>query len=199
MDRIYTITEWITRFLLLNLYWILFSLVGLVFLGVFPATTAMFSISRKWIQGDIDIPIFKTFWSYFRSDFLKANMLGFLLIILGFGLYVDFVYVKSLNSALGIILLGSTLLLTALFIITILNLFPIYAHYELNIFQYIQRAFSIGILHPIRTIMMALGVIGIYFISSAFPGFIIFFSGSLLSYLITWIASRNFSDVIEGN
>ncbi|GAA3329130.1 hypothetical protein GCM10020331_075920 [Ectobacillus funiculus] len=35
-----------------------FSIAGLVVLGIMPATAATFSVTRKWVTGNTDIPIF---------------------------------------------------------------------------------------------------------------------------------------------
>lgn len=38
MRGLYTVTEWIYRFAIVNLLWILFTIAGLVIFGFFPAT-----------------------------------------------------------------------------------------------------------------------------------------------------------------
>ena len=51
----------------INAIWIRFSLVGLVAFGIFPATTAMFAVSRKLIQDEEtiqNIPYVLDFISY---------------------------------------------------------------------------------------------------------------------------------------
>src|SRR5690625_6342583 len=59
MGGFYTLANWIMRLAYVNILWIAFSLVGIIILGFFPATIGMFTVIRKWIQGDGDIPIFK--------------------------------------------------------------------------------------------------------------------------------------------
>ena len=40
--------EWVIRLVYLNFLWIGFSLLGLGILGIFPATSALFSVLRKY-------------------------------------------------------------------------------------------------------------------------------------------------------
>ncbi|WP_421102885.1 DUF624 domain-containing protein [Sporosarcina psychrophila] len=53
----YNVFEWITRLAYIYLLWILFSLAGGMISGFFPATIAMFAISREWLKGISEIPI----------------------------------------------------------------------------------------------------------------------------------------------
>ena len=76
LRKIYDISAWITRLMYVNLLWILFMLAGLIVMGVFPSTTAMFSVTRKWILGETDTPVFHTFWKAYKQNFLQSNLVG---------------------------------------------------------------------------------------------------------------------------
>ena len=60
-DILLNFCEWIWRFMILNFLWVVFVIAGGVVLGIMPSTVATFYILRKWVQGNFDIPIFKTF------------------------------------------------------------------------------------------------------------------------------------------
>ena len=62
MGRVLSFCEWVLKFFYANLLWFVFTMLGLGVFGFMPATTALFSVTRKWIMGKTDIPIFKTFW-----------------------------------------------------------------------------------------------------------------------------------------
>src|SRR5699024_12166732 len=70
----YRLCVWVTRFAYVNVLWILFTFLGLVFLGAMPSTVAMFAVIRKWVTGDKEVPIFKTFLESYRTEFVKANI-----------------------------------------------------------------------------------------------------------------------------
>src|SRR5699024_6342603 len=91
----YPVAVWITRFAYMNLSWVLYSAVGLLFLGILPATSAMFAVVRKWIDGDTDIPVFETFWDAYRQEFVKINLLGYGVLLVGYLLTVEFQILRS--------------------------------------------------------------------------------------------------------
>ncbi|MED3648899.1 DUF624 domain-containing protein [Halalkalibacterium halodurans] len=58
LDRV---LRWIVQIAAINLLWFYYTLIGLCIGGVFPATLAALGVSRKWIMGNTDINIRKTF------------------------------------------------------------------------------------------------------------------------------------------
>lgn len=73
---IYTVMEWISRFVYLQFLWAMFTVVGLIGFGFFPATLTMFAVTRKWIRGQTDIPLFPVFKQLYKKDFLKFTYRG---------------------------------------------------------------------------------------------------------------------------
>ena len=53
--------EWVIRLVILNVLWLGFSVVGLGILGVFPSTSALFSVLRKWFIGQEQVKITRSF------------------------------------------------------------------------------------------------------------------------------------------
>ncbi len=180
------------RIIYLNVLWLLFSIFGLVLVGFFPATAAMFSITRKWILGDEELPIFKTFWESFKSNIVEINILGYLLLVIGYLLYVDLRFFQASEQV--VISLFSYLIIIALFIFfcVVLYFFPVYVHYQYKTLEYIKYALIVVIGKPIYTIMMIVGSFLVYLIITTIPVLIIFFGGSLLSVVLTWVALKSF-------
>ncbi|GAA3329844.1 hypothetical protein GCM10020331_079970 [Ectobacillus funiculus] len=59
--------------------------------GFMPATVALFTIVRKWLMKEIDIPIWRTFLTvYKKMNSEKSNILGLILAVGGALIYVDF-------------------------------------------------------------------------------------------------------------
>src|SRR5690625_3277783 len=88
----YSITQWFVKIVHLNILWFLFTLMGLLIFGVFPATVAMFTIMRKWIMGEKHIHINKLFWTTYKSEFMKSNLIGVIFIVIGSILYLDLAF-----------------------------------------------------------------------------------------------------------
>src|SRR5699024_5867832 len=95
MGGFYTLANWIMRLAYINVLWIAFSLVGIIIFASFTATIRMFTAIRKWIQGDGDIPIFMTFWATYKKEFLKSKLLSLFLSLIGYILYIDFIFPRQ--------------------------------------------------------------------------------------------------------
>jgi uncharacterized membrane protein YesL len=189
----YRLSEWIMRLAYVNILWIAFTFLGLVVLGFFPATAAMFAVVRKWVMGDSDIPVFKTFWNSYRTEFTKVNLLGLVIIVIGLILYIDLRIFPFEN---GWIFLSLRVILISLFFVYLVMLiyfFPVYVHYDLKFFKHIKYALMMGIAAPLQTILLLVVTYAVYFIMVSIPGLIPFFSGSLLSYVWMWMAYQVFS------
>jgi uncharacterized membrane protein YesL len=179
MNSLYTITEWITRFAYVNILWIGFSLLGLVLFGISPATVAMFSVIRKWIMGDSDIPVFQTFWLTYKQDFLRSNGIGFVIALIAVIIYVDLNYIKINPSfQIPIYLLIFTVIMTSLY------LFPVYVHYNVPFLQLFKNAFFIMMVNPMANIMMLIGFVAAIVVMRFLPALFIFFGGSISAGII---------------
>lgn len=177
--------EWIFKILLLNIYWFLFSCIGLLLLGVFPATAALFATIRQDIRSDDEIKLFRSFLNYYKISFLQSNLLGYLIVgvnlLLLFNLQVlDFMDVSIIHTTIAIM----TYILLAIVALISVFLFPIYVHYHASILGYFKYAAIIVIGKPIHTIAMLFMITSILFLYYLVPGFIPVLGVSLLAYII---------------
>ena len=183
---IYNSTSWIIRFVYVNILWISFTALGLILFGFFPATAAMFSIVRKWIMGNHDIPIFKTFLKGFRSEFMQSNILGLILIVIGYILYIDYMYIQTVGRSLATLLAIILIMVSIVYLIMLLYIFPIVVHYQLKTLNYLKIALMIGLASPLATVLMIIGLTVIYFLIKFIPGLTPFFLGICVSYTVMW-------------
>ncbi|GAE33977.1 YesL family protein [Halalkalibacter akibai] len=180
MGGFYRVSEWIMRLAYVNLLWILFALLGLVLFGLMPATIAAFAVIRKWFMGEGDIPIFKTFFSIYKESIIKANILGFILSVITFILYIDFLFVRTLDGLFQIIMTVALMTVSLLLLITVCYIFPVYVHYQLKLTDYPKNSLMIGLLNPLSTLTMIGGLLILYQIYVYIPGLIPFFGTSLI-------------------
>ncbi|WP_202077711.1 YesL family protein [Caldalkalibacillus salinus] len=195
MGGFYKVSEWIMRLAYVNLLWILFTLCGLIILGFFPATAAMFAITRKWIMGEVEVPVFRSFLEYYKRDFLKSNTLGLVLIIIGTILIVDLRFFRETLSGLTQLLYYPFLTITFFYLLMLFYVFPTFVHYDIKNFQVLKNALIIMIMNPVQTIMMVVGVFAFYYVMLTIPGLIPFFSGSVLAYVMMWFSYTAFTKV----
>ncbi|MDX8044695.1 YesL family protein [Gracilibacillus sp. S3-1-1] len=189
--------EWVTKVAYLNLLWIVFSVLGFIIFSLFPATAATFSVTRKWITGSTDISLFKTFWQAYRQSILQANIIGYIVLILGYILYLDFLFITVVQNDYLLLLTIPFLFVTILVTLTSLYLFPVYAHYDMKVLQVMKSAFFIMIINPLQTIVMVLGVFAILFGVWHFQWLGLFFSMSLVALSISMPAQKAFRNIEE--
>ncbi len=128
--------EWMYKLFILNICWILLSLSGFIFLGVFPATVAIYATFRKDFQASGDIKLFQTFFYYFKKELVKANLYGYGMTLIGSILFLNIRIIGQLetsllNSVLMILTYGLLILflLVAMYFFTRVCSFSVKAYY----------------------------------------------------------------------
>ncbi|MDM5359380.1 YesL family protein [Peribacillus sp. ACCC06369] len=194
LTGIYNLCKWITHFAYLNLLWIIFTLIGGVILGIIPSTVAMFAIARKTAMGEEDISVIKTFWSTFRTEFIRANGLGLKITLIGFFWYFDLYFFRQFEGAFYTIMNYLMILIGMVYFMTLLYIFPVFVHYDLKVYQYVTHALKIGFLRPTTLIFMLIGSLSTYYFFSYFTGLIPFFGISFFVYFNMWVAYKSFEN-----
>ncbi|QTM99020.1 DUF624 domain-containing protein [Sediminibacillus dalangtanensis] len=186
---------WINRFAYLNLLWLVFCLAGLLLVGIFPATAAMFAVQRKWISGRTEIPVFHTFFSTYRMLFWKANQLGFLLLLFGSLLFINFRLVTNWVGVLTELFQLLLLLLSFLYLLVWLYLFPVLVHFEGTGFDTVKNALFTAVSSPFLTVLAIIGVVLLYWFSTILPGILPVLGCSSISFILSVFAQRVFSNI----
>lgn len=194
---IYNLAEWITKFAYLNLLWILFTLLGGVFLGLFPSTISMFAVIREWLKGDTDIPLFRTFWKHYRGEFLKSNRLGVFVTILIVFIVLDIFYIQSSQSSLLSWTYLPLFAFMLLFVMFLFYLFPSFVHFDTKLGQVIKNAFFIMLINPITTLLIFLCLIPFFYLISLLPAIGFIFGGSVYAFISMRFSLHAFQKVQE--
>lgn len=195
--KLYQACQWISRLAYLNLLWLIFISVGLVIFGVAPSTVAMFTIIRKWIQGEREMPIFSTFIEIFKREFWTSNRLGVVLMSSGIVIWFDWQIIGAVQGTLYSILAGCLIGVTLLFMVVLIYIFPVYVHYENKTFQYVKVAFLLGISYPLYSFIMLLAVITGVVVSMFFNGLGLLFLGSGISYILMYTSNLLFNKLAQ--
>ena len=185
MTGIYKVMVWITNLAYLQILWILFSLLGLVVFGVFPATVSVFYIIRRWLRRDGDVPIFQSFWQTYKKEFVRINILGIILSIIGIILYFDMKFFEFDGAISGI---GLIIILFAIYMYigTLIFFFPVYVQFNFKLLDYIKYSFLYSVSSPWITILIMLATTAVLFIFYKIPGLSFFFFISLIGFLWMW-------------
>ncbi|WP_246042253.1 YesL family protein [Cohnella pontilimi] len=208
MGGFYKLSEWIMRLAVINLLWLICSLPFwfvlwaqlvsasngqeaaaapmILLLAVlspftfFPATSAMFSVARKWVTGDVDVPLLRTFFRNYKHNFKQAMLGGILYSVLFAIMIIDFrVYLHNLDNLqlLAYLFIALMVLLS----ISLLHFFSLLSHFHMKTMQLLKNALFLTIGRPFRSFFMAVGVIAVYLISSRFTWMFPFFFGSIIA------------------
>jgi uncharacterized membrane protein YesL len=196
MKGILSVSEWVMRLVYVNILWIVFTLLGLVILGFFPATTAMFAIVRRWVMKE-ELPVFKTFWTTYKSEFLKSNLLGLLIIVFGFFMYSNIKIVEATTVPLLKLVYIPNVICILIYSLTLLYIFPVFVHFDVGLKDVVKNAIVLMTVNPIATFTMAVLTSLFYFILYQFPGLIPFFSGSVPAFLLMFFCSHVFTKILH--
>ena len=181
----YRITEWITKLVYLNMLWILFTVVGIIGLGIFPATNAVFAITRKWNMGE-EVPLFQTFLDVYKKEFKKSNLIGYLLLVIGILLKYD------METFQNIVLRYLSGFFYFVFLVVLVYIGPVFAHYNTTIVKQLKFSLLIAITNPVKSIMMIATVVGVTYVFLTFFNMIPFFSISCTAILLTYFSHKAF-------
>ncbi|PZE20964.1 YesL family protein [Paenibacillus xerothermodurans] len=211
MGGFYRISEWIMRLSVINVLWVVcafpFFIIALTLLQaespeqllstfillavlspftLFPSTTAMYTVARKWLTGEEDAPLCKTFFRGYKENFLQSMLGGFVYCLLAVILYTNFRYYGTQGGLLGV-LRFLVLTLTVVVSISLFHFFSILSHLHMKLFQILKSALLITIGHPIRSVSMIVGNLLVVYISlTQFTFLIPFFMGSLIAIISFW-------------
>ncbi|WP_296978171.1 YesL family protein [Thermobacillus sp. ZCTH02-B1] len=171
-----------TEQLMSQLYFGLVVCAALLPFVVFPATAAMFTTVRKWVMGDVDVPLIKTFFRGYRENY-KSAMFGGLLYTLMFVIIIlDIRF--YLRGAPGIELISYIFMgIAALLFVSLFNFFSMIVHYHMKTIDLLKNAVFITIGRPIRSLSSAIAAGGVFWISTKFTFLFPFFTFVIIAYL----------------
>lgn len=183
---------WLADMLHIQMLWILGSLSGLLILGFFPATFAMFSLMREMIFKTRSFSFNKKFIQEYKTNFLKTNLYGYGLVSIIGLLITYFRMTLNVEHALSVLFLFIGYGMIILFSIGLLYFPTVYAHYELSLVQLIRHSFIIMVACPINTLGMVGSLLGLYLLHAELPILTPFVSLAMFAYMLTYVANKAF-------
>jgi uncharacterized membrane protein YesL len=181
------VMEILSNFFLLNLIWLLMCL---PIVTIFPATAAMFGVVRQWILQD-DTAVFSVFMKYFKENLKQSMVIGILWGFFAFILYMNFTLMLQLG-AMKFILLPFVVLFSVLMVFTTVYIFPVMVHYKLKVFGIIRNSFLLTMSFLPTSLLAALVLVGM-FVLFLWQPFTVFISFSVGSYLIFTLCNKVFT------
>src|SRR5690625_3113338 len=130
----------------LNLVWLLFSVAGLFVFSLVPATVAASQIVQHWIKGNTEVKIMATFFDMFKKYYMRSQIVGLLLAVSYFILYIDFKFFLAIeHTTIKLIMMSILIILLFLLITMTIYIFPILTKTELSYGQLFKTALYTGL------------------------------------------------------
>ncbi len=185
-NMFFRILDIFAHFVLLNTLWIILCI---PIITIFPATTALYSVVRKWITEGTEVGVIRLFFTSFKKNFKKSFIIGLLWLIAGLILYFDLsilLQIEFTGSFFIFILLAFS---TMLYVFMSIYVFLIMAEYEYSILKILKYALIMSVSRLHYTILF-LGIIaGGLLITYYVKVFLIIF-GSVLAFVLYYIFQK---------
>lgn len=178
-SRIYHLAVRATDLFVLNLLWLL---VSLPVVTLFPATAAVFGVVREW-QVHEGSGAVTPFARQLRAHFRTAFLLGLVWLPLGGLVALNFAIVLRIEGPPSLVLLSTNLFGALVYLFISVYLFPLLVHLRLPALRLIQYGlyFSIGYL---RTTSQAVAVLAAFLVLAFVLPASILISGAPAAYAI---------------
>jgi len=184
------IMKWIMRIALLNFLWIIYSLLGLIVVGIFPSTIAALGVARQWLIKDKEIKVWKVYKNIYKEEFIQSNIAGWILTFVGFVLYMNYQVMKAWQGELFFIIPFAFLLVLFLYFLLVLWIFPLMVHYNAKLSNLFKSAFIVGVTKIHYSISIGIFLFGVVFFSLDLPSLFIFLSFSIIAIGWMWISLK---------
>lgn len=179
----------------LNILWFLFTLLGLIIGGIFPATTSVISVARRWLRDGMDGSTYQAFKKVYQTEFRTSNLMGiylvFLIVLLAFNYYA----LLKFGDLIPIYFIFAYYFVLIIFSFLFVWLFPLLSHYDAKIPQHFKNAFIISLTKLPTTLAIMVSVCFIVYISLKLPSLILFFSVSLIALSVAFLTNRVFEEI----
>jgi len=181
----------------LNFLWILFTLMGLIIGGIFPATTAAINVARKWHKEKEMHGTFKVFKETYKKEFIKSNMIGLILTLIGGVLLLNYYALQVLGNKVSVFVVFAYFFVTFLYCVLAVWIFPLLSHYDTTIIQYFKNALIIGITKIKTTVIIMSTTFIVMYFSLKLPSMLLFYSVSLIVLSCSFFAEQVFAEIDE--
>lgn len=191
-QKIYAVCELLYYMMSLNFLWICYTLAGGFFLGIIPATIAVYECIRKRLLQKDESPAGPLFRKCYRQNRQKNSVVSLVAFVLTGMLLISYLLMKEavIENILFEFAIRANLWLLFLLLLVF---FPVHAYFSLNRFKMLLQPLVFIFICPLQTFasVMIIGVIGsIYFL---YPLLGICLGVGLPAYCIGYLFFKKFT------
>jgi uncharacterized membrane protein YesL len=185
-NMFFKILDIFAHFVLLNALWVICCI---PIFTIFPATTALFGVVRKWHVEGTDVGVVRIFFQLFKTNFKKSFIIGLIWLLAGFILYFDLSIVLQIDFTGKIFVFILLIFSSILYVFMTIYIFFILVHQDLTIVQSIKNALFMSIGYYLHTFLIIAILIGALAITYLAPIFLMVI-GSVLAFSIYQVFQR---------
>ncbi|WP_277585140.1 YesL family protein [Psychrobacillus antarcticus] len=202
---LYSTTEWIMRFSVVNILWFTINLpIVIILLSLYvnnfsmefviyfvpllllipllfvPSTMGLFAMARDWVM-KLDHPsLTRAYFSHMKSNYKKSVLAGIILTFIWLIWIIDFYFFRNQSDLLLIVF---SIVGLVLFVCTI-NFFSLHVHFHMNIREMLKNTFFITFGSPLLFLGILLSNGILFYLSATKLIFLLpLFTGSLSAYV----------------
>lgn len=179
----FRILDIFAHFVLLNTLWLI---ACIPIITIFPATTALYSVVRKWVTEGTDAGSVKLFYFSFKENFKKSFIIGFLWLIASLILFVDMFILFQIEFTGKYFVFVLLSISTILYVFTSIYVFFVMVQYELSIKNIIKNALILSVSRLFHTLLFLVIIAAAIILTYYFKMFFIIF-GSMLAFILYFI------------
>lgn len=177
--------NWIYNIFLLQFLWLLYTLRGVVFFGVFPSIAGIVHVAYRWFSTkEIDFSVSEEFRRGYLSQFKQANQIGYILLAAAAIFYLDIrvsnVFIQSIILHTLLLFLGLLVLCMALYTFTVL------ARYEYSLGNIFKQSFFVALSAPVYTAAAVISSLMVIELLRNYLFLLLFFGIPLLIIPVVW-------------
>lgn len=179
----FTILDIFAHFVLLNILWLIMCI---PIITIFPATTALYSVVRKWITEGTEVGAIQLFFTSFRENFKKSFIIGLFWLIAGLILYFDLSVLFQIEFTGRFFVFILLAFSTMLYVFISIYVFFVLVQYELSIIHTIKNALILSVSRLLHTLLFLIIIAGGLILTYYFNFLMIIF-GSMLAFILYYI------------
>lgn len=182
---------WLYHFMYLN---VLFIICCIPIITIYPSIAALFGVIRKWKNNE-DVAVFSQFKEMFIENWKQSYLIGIPFTLIGAFLRYDYYLLTQITSVFKPIIFGVLLFASFLFILSLINIYPIMVHINTSIKDLWISSLKMGIYKIHLSIFCLVILVAWIILAVNFSFLFLFLFFSVSAYLMYWIAEIKFKGV----
>ena len=187
---LYRFLDKVMSFLFLNILWLISCL---PIVTIFPATTAMFGVIRKWHREE-DVMLLKQFFKLFKENFRQSFLVGIVWLGVAFVLYFNILASFHMPQLMKLSMLAIFFSFSLLFIITSIFICPVMVHYDMNMIELMKNVLLIAVTNLKVSLLVGITFFIAVLVTYIMPITLVII-WSFIAYCIYSLCNRTFQEI----